>query len=338
MLGSPFFSTLFFSLPVSLPFSLGTLIDRKATDMTYFAGKVKGQIFKKYFYINLILKNLFFSVKAPSASAKTLEKKKSIPYKMLESYIAPFLLKFPVRLIVMLLFFAIFCLSISVAPRISVGLEQEISMPDDSHVLKYFHAMFDYLSIGPPVYFVVKDTGINYTNSETQERIRAGSDPYSLASQIFMASKTPERTYIAKPAASWIDDYIDWANSDKCCWEHRETGEFCPSSDPLVSRDCDQCNLKIKLNGSSIQGEMFEKYFDYFLRDNPSEDCAKAGHAAYGEGINYNKDPKTGLSFPTASYFMTYHTILKTSRDYTEAMEEARIVGDNITKTINTSK
>lgn len=170
-------------------------------------------------------------IKAKNVEPRNPEKKKSIPYKVLESLYAPVLFKFPVRLCVMLVFFAWFCLSVSVIPKISVGLEQEISMPDDSHVLKYFHAMFDYLSIGPPVYFVVKDTGIDYKNPNVQERIRAGNDPYSLASQVFKASKHSERTYIAKPAASWLDDYIDWALTDNCCRYHEATGEFCTSSD-----------------------------------------------------------------------------------------------------------
>lgn len=98
---------------------------------------------------------------------------------------------------------------------------------------------------------------------------------------------------------------------------------------------CEPCLLRSKLNGSSIHGEMFEKYLDFFLRDNPTDTCAKAGHAAYGDGVRYTKDLKTGRAFPTASYFMTYHNILKTSRDYTTAMEEARTIGENLTKTLN---
>lgn len=37
----------------------------------------------------------------------------------------------------------------------------------------------------------------------------------------------------------------------------------------------------------------------------------------------------------TTSYFMTYHTILHTSKDYYKALEEARIISDNITQAIN---
>ena len=35
-----------------------------------------------------------------------------------------------------------------------------------------------------------------------------------------------------------------------------------------------------------------------------------------------------------ASYFMTYHTILKDSKDYISALKEARTIADNITTTI----
>ena len=39
-------------------------------------------------------------------------------------------------------------------PKIEIGLDQEISMPDNSFVLKYFTYLKEYLSVGPPVYFV----------------------------------------------------------------------------------------------------------------------------------------------------------------------------------------
>ena len=41
-------------------------------------------------------------------------------------------------------------------PKIEIGLDQEISMPDNSFVLKYFTFLKEYLSVGPPVYFVGK--------------------------------------------------------------------------------------------------------------------------------------------------------------------------------------
>lgn len=37
-----------------------------------------------------------------------------------------------------------------------------------------------------------------------------------------------------------------------------------------------------------------------------------------------------------ATYFMTYHTILKTNEDFIGALREARRIGENITKAIST--
>lgn len=50
----------------------------------------------------------------------------------------PFLLHKYTRASVMLLFLGWLCVSLSVLPNISVGLDQELSMPPDSHVHKYF--------------------------------------------------------------------------------------------------------------------------------------------------------------------------------------------------------
>jgi len=107
-------------------------------------------------------------------------------------------------------------------------------MPLDSYVLTYFEAMLKYLSVGPPVYFVVKDTGFPYhLDPQVQDLIRAGENPYSLVSQIYSASRASNTTYIAKPAASWLDDYRDWAAVTGCCMFNgtRENPLFCPSID-----------------------------------------------------------------------------------------------------------
>ena len=34
---------------------------------------------------------------------------------------------------------------------------------------------------------------------------------------------------------------------------------------------------------------------------------------------------------------MTYHTILRNSSDYIDALKQARIIGDNLTRTLNVS-
>lgn len=54
--------------------------------------------------------------------------------------------------------------------------------------------MKELLSIGPPVYFVVK-SGLNYSENDIQNIICGGQNcyPNSLSTQLQLASKLPER-------------------------------------------------------------------------------------------------------------------------------------------------
>jgi Niemann-Pick C1 protein len=144
--------------------------------------------------------------------------KEGVLYKFFKVIYVPFLLKKTVRTFVMVVFFGWLCASIAVAPHIEVGFDQELSMPEDSHVLKYFRYLKSYLSIGPPTYFVLKG-GLNLSNSPEQNLICGGlyCNSDSLSTQIFASSRTPETSYIARPASSWIDDFFDWSQIDQCC-------------------------------------------------------------------------------------------------------------------------
>ncbi|XP_017879991.1 NPC intracellular cholesterol transporter 1 isoform X2 [Ceratina calcarata] len=254
-------------------------------------------------------------------------------YKLFKVVYVPILLKKWVRVCVMLIFFGWLCSSIAVVPHIEVGLDQELSMPEDSFVLKYFKFLNSYLSIGPPMYFVVKE-GLNYSDLYVQNLVCGGQycNIDSLATQIFIASKQPNMSYIAKPAASWLDDYLDWSQLPTCCKYFKSNDSFCPhTTSPTY---CTECNIPLNRMGRPL-GSNFDRYVSFFLQDNPDESCAKGGHAAYGHGVNYVTDPATGLSDVGASYFMAYHSILKSSADYYESMRAARAVSANITNTIN---
>ncbi|XP_011630043.1 NPC intracellular cholesterol transporter 1-like [Pogonomyrmex barbatus] len=254
-----------------------------------------------------------------------------ILYKIFKVAYVPLLLQKWVRAIVMIVFFGWLCSSIAVIPHIEIGLDQELSMPEDSYVLKYFKFLNNYLSIGPPMYFVVKD-GLNYSDTQVQNLVCGGQycNSDSVSTQIFTASKQPNRTYIAKPAASWMDDYIDWSGLPGCCKYFSANNSFCPHT----GRSCSVCNITLNKYNRPIPTD-FDRYVSFFLQDNPDDTCAKGGHAAYGHGVNYVTDPNTGMSTVGASYFMAYHTILKTSADYYESMRAARVVAANITNMIN---
>ncbi|KAL5280790.1 NPC1.2 family protein [Megaselia abdita] len=253
-------------------------------------------------------------------------------YKFFKSIYVPFLMKKTVRVTVMIVFFGWLCSSIAIAPRIDIGLNQELSMPEDSYVLHYFKSLNKYLSIGPPVYFVLK-SGLNMSITSDQNLVCSGQNcnDDSVLTQIFIASRRSNRTYIARPASSWIDDYFDWTNGASCCKINEKTDEFCPHNSD--DDDCVSCNIKKNKLQRPVESE-FRKYISFFLQDNPDDQCAKAGHAAYGTAVRYTNNEQSKLSDVTSSMFMAYHSILKTSEDYYSALREARRISQNITHMI----
>lgn len=91
--------------------------------------------------------------------------------------------------------------------------------------------MADLLSMGPPVYFVVK-AGLNYDEFEDQNLICGGiqCNKDSIYTKIYQAAQYPEITRIARPSSSWFDDYVDWLNTVSCCKYNRTDGSFCLSN------------------------------------------------------------------------------------------------------------
>uniref|UniRef100_A0A8C6P3E9 NPC1 like intracellular cholesterol transporter 1 n=1 Tax=Nothobranchius furzeri TaxID=105023 RepID=A0A8C6P3E9_NOTFU len=100
-----------------------------------------------------------------------------------------------------------------------LGLDQELAMPQGSYMLDYFKYLYKYFEVGVPVYFVTK-RGFNFTTVEGMNAIcsSVGCDQFSMTQKIRYATEFPERSYLAIPANSWVDDFIDWLNpGSKCC-------------------------------------------------------------------------------------------------------------------------
>ncbi|KAK6628499.1 hypothetical protein RUM43_002314 [Polyplax serrata] len=256
-------------------------------------------------------------------------------YEFFKNIYVPALMNKILRPLVMIVFYGWLCLSIAVLPRIQVGLDQELSMSQDSYVLKYFKSLKSYLSIGPPVYFIVKDTNIDYSKPEIQNLFCTGPNCNvdSLTTQIYLASKQANTSYIATPASSWLDDYFDWLSSKACC-KIESDKSFCPHT----SYDCNSCPRE-NTTGMRPTKTDFERYLTFFLKDDPDSTCAKGGHPSYGPGVRYKKIDvdKEGYERDavSANYYMAYHTILKTSEDYYSSLKSARDIAANITATTN---
>ena len=75
------------------------------------------------------------------------------------------------------------------------GLFCVIYVSQDSYVIRYFDSMAEYLSVGPPVYFVVEE-GHNYTSVDGQNQLCGGNGcpEYSMLGQIFKRSQRPNKS------------------------------------------------------------------------------------------------------------------------------------------------
>lgn len=58
-------------------------------------------------------------------------------------------------------FTALCCWCTYLSCNMTIGLDQDLSVPKDSYVLKYFDYMEKYLDVGVPVYFVTKSKFAN---------------------------------------------------------------------------------------------------------------------------------------------------------------------------------
>ncbi|NXH16805.1 NPC1 protein, partial [Bucco capensis] len=257
-----------------------------------------------------------------------VQRSESILFLFFKNLYSPFLLKDWMRPIVVAVFVGVLSFSAAVVHNVEIGLDQSLSMPDDSYVMDYFSQLNKYLHAGPPVYFVLEE-GHNYTSLEGQNMVCGGMgcNNNSLVQQVFSAAEISSYTRIGYVPSSWIDDYFDWVKpQSSCCRVYNATGQFCNAS--VTDPSCTRCRPLTQEGKQRPQGKDFMTFLPMFLSDNPNPKCGKGGHAVYNSAVNFiNNKSDVG-----ATYFMTYHTVLKTSSDFIDAMKKARVIAENITE------
>ncbi|XP_058050619.1 NPC1-like intracellular cholesterol transporter 1 [Ahaetulla prasina] len=238
-----------------------------------------------------------------------------------------------VRVLVVLLFTLLFCASIYLTFHIDVGLEQELAVPQDSYMVKFFQFFNQYFMVGAPTFFVATG-GYNYSSVPGMNGIcsSSGCNNNSMMQKIQMATKFPEKYFLAIPASSWVDDFIDWLNPiSRCCRIYSygpNKGKFCPSTIDDFACTFSKCM-------GSFQGtlrpnvEEFNKFLPWFLHDTPNLKCPKGGLGAYDTSIHRGSDGQI-----LASRFMAYHTPLRNSEEHTAALKAMRQLAANITATM----
>jgi len=289
-------------------------------------------------------------------------------YNLFESYVAPTLMNPVVRSMAVVIFVSWLCLSLSVIRNIDIGLDQTMSVPEDSYMQDYFSAQRSDLRVGPPVFFVLK-RGLNFSDEDERNLVCSSDGCFasSLVSQISQASRSSETTYIATASNSWIDDYKAWGSNSNCCRmfnqekaskdstspsNHKsvhgyrdfmvyKNNKFCPYNTSDRDTRCKKCDL-VNATSNKFNPEAFYEYAEDFLHDTPRTDCVSGGSAAYSNLVRihyYDKDtstpPGTSPKISIDSAFSSYHVPLKDSKDFIESMKAARQIAQNIEDMLN---
>jgi Niemann-Pick C1 protein len=205
-----------------------------------------------------------------------------------------------------------------------------VALPAHSYLIHYFDDLDQYYNVGPPVYFVVQ--GLNVTNI-TQQRALCGSfttcNVESLGNILEQERKVPNISYIAEPSSIWIDDFMYWLDPSaaKCC-RTKDDGTLCqPSSKDTTCKTCLKTPSKWSNNMTGFpEGPEFIEYLSLWLQSMPSAECTRGGRAAYSNAVVY--DQNSNMSSVTTSWIRTYHTPLKTQKDYIAAYQSAMAISE----------
>ncbi|XP_010690227.2 uncharacterized protein LOC104903808 isoform X1 [Beta vulgaris subsp. vulgaris] len=293
----------------------------------------------------------FPCIRVPSASAElnrgTDQRNPGLLTRYMKEVHAPILLLRGVKVVVLALFSGLALASIALCPRIEPGLEQQIALPRDSYLQGYFNNISEHLRVGPPLYFVVKDYNYSSKSKHTNQLCSISKcDSNSLLNEISRASTTPESSYIAKPAASWLDDFLVWLSPEAfgCCRKF-VNGSYCPPDDQPpccspdegpcgyggVCGDCTTCFRHTDLDNDRPSTAQFREKLPWFLNALPSADCAKGGHGAYTTSLDLT-GYENGII--RASEFRTYHTPVNRQSDYVNALRAAREFSSKISDSL----
>ncbi|KAL4457923.1 hypothetical protein ABPG75_012788 [Micractinium tetrahymenae] len=254
---------------------------------------------------------------------------------------APLLRRPAAKAAVLALFVGAFLLSCAMLPRLEKGLEQSVALPRDSYLQQYYDDVFASLRVGPPVMFVVEGLNVSEASPDVNRTCSvAGCDPGSLLNQISAASRAPWSSWLATPAASWLDDFLTWVSPEipQCCRAFAN-GTRCPPPDqppcagPAPPEECGECTTCFapgELPAGRPTLAQFQEKLPWFLESLPSAACAKGGAGAYSDAIQFNASDPTGVAglgeagLVAASSFRSNYVVLPRQADFIAALQAVR--------------
>lgn len=250
---------------------------------------------------------------------------------------APTLLRPSIKRLVVVAFGAVAVISSIGVGRIEMGLDQRLALPSKSYLRPYFDAIDIFLDVGPPVYFVAANKEVSTRQGQRGLCGRFTTcDPLSLANTLEGERQRPQVSYIAEPASSWIDDFLQWLNPilDGCCRVKKsDPSVFCDSRDSPFS--CQPCfegrdpPWNITMDGLP-EGDEFYRYLRKWLESPTDQECPLGGQAAYSSALSVVTEPSTGRDTVRASHFRTYFSPLRSQSDFITALKQSQRISNDI--------
>ncbi|KAJ3912532.1 hypothetical protein F5877DRAFT_84702 [Lentinula edodes] len=219
-----------------------------------------------------------------------------------------------VKAVVLIVFGGIFVAGIIGMQGIELGLDQRLALPTSSYLVSYFDKMDQYFDVGPPVYFVVRDVDVTRrdgqqkscgkfttcekmslsnileaerTRDQSQTKVlstlssKLQSDPLFVGpSELSLLSASQSSSYLADPAASWIDTFFAWLDPemDTCCRvRKRDPSVLCrPRDGARLCRPCFEDRdpgWNVTMEGFP-EGKEFVQYAKWWLASEAGKDLA----------------------------------------------------------------
>lgn len=208
-------------------------------------------------------------------------------------------------------------LSLIFVPGIKFGLDQTLAVPQSSYLVDYFRDAYQYLNVGPPVFFVTKN--LDLTRRENQQKLCGKFTTCNPMSLNNVLEQERKRSTITEPVSNWLDDFLMFLNPqlDQCCRFKKGSNDVCPPS--FSPRRCETCYEEGGWNydmSGLPEGQKFLDFLDIWI-NSPSDPCPLGGKAPYSRAIAYN-----GTSIE-ASIFRSSHRPLTSQDDFIQAYDDA---------------